>query len=115
MNEQLKALFDRCVWIKKYYEALPGNLSEIRYGWREDEAEFARLFLETGVMPETTAAVERSLYLGKDPKGAWLLCVLEKTQRNYDVEKMAQGICTLFGSAAGAFNLPEHVKIPSGE
>lgn len=115
MNEQLKALFDRCGWTKKYFDSLPENLCSIRYGWREDEAEFARLFLETGVMPETTAAVDRSLYLGRDGKGAWLLCVLEKTDTNYSIEKMAEGVCALFGTNAGAFNLPEHVKIPPGE
>lgn len=111
MNAELKKLFDRCPWKAKHYNLLPKSMADIRYGWREDEADFARLFLETGVMHEKTAAVERSLYLGRDARGAWILCVLEKTQSDYDVKSMAEGICSLMASGSD-FKLPEGVLCP---
>ncbi len=95
-TSRLKALFDKSEWSNKHFEELPENAAEIRYAWREDEAEFAELFLKSGkVLTESTAAVDRGLYYGKDQDGFWKLCVTERTRSDYDPKQVAKGIADL--------------------
>ncbi|HDQ41082.1 MAG TPA: hypothetical protein ENN39_08665 [Desulfonatronum sp.] len=100
MYERLKALFDKSTWSNKHFEKLPDNETDIRYAWREDEVEFAELFLKSGkVLTESTAAVDRGLYLGKDQHGYWKLCVTERTRSDYDPKEVARGISSLMDAS----------------
>jgi len=100
MNQRLKTLFDNSTWTNKHFEKLPDNETDIRYAWREDEAEFAELFLKSGkVLTESTAAVDRGLYLGKDRDGYWKLCVTERTRSDYDPKEVARGISHLMDAS----------------
>lgn len=92
----LKALFDACAWTRKTHGRLPEDLTTARYLWREEEAQVAGLFFSSGIMPEDTSAVRRSLYLGKEPSGSWALCVVEESQAGFDPKKVAQGLTGLF-------------------
>jgi hypothetical protein len=99
-TSKLKALFDRSAWANKHYGELPQIISEIRYSWREDEAEYAELFLKSGkVLTESTAAVDRGLYYGKDQDGFWKLCVTERTRADYDPKRVAKGIADLMDAS----------------
>lgn len=100
MNTRLKALFDMSDWTNKHFGVLPEDSTEIRYAWREDEADFAELFLRSGkVLTETTAAVERGLYLGQDHEGHWKLCVTERTKAEYDPKEVARGMSRLMDAS----------------
>lgn len=100
MNHKLKALFDKSTWTNKHFATLPPHPHEIRYAWREDESGFAELFLKNeNVLTESTAAVDRGLYLGQDENGYWLLCITERTRPDYDPKKVAQGISTLMDAS----------------
>lgn len=100
MFTRLKALFDMSDWGNKRFGALPDKAMEIRYAWREDEAGLAELFLQSGnVLTETTAAVERGLYLGQDTEGHWKLCVTERTRADYDPREVARGMSRLMDAS----------------
>jgi len=89
MHDKLKAIFDSVDWPDKHYGLYPEGPDEIRYMWREDEADYAGLFFRHGVLPAQTTAVKRSLSLGRGPDGAWVLCVVE-TQLPMNMETMAR-------------------------
>jgi hypothetical protein len=92
-NEELRKIFDACDWENKYFGQLPENEDEIRYSWTEEDAEYARPFFTTGLLQEKTSAVQRSLYLGEDPKSkAWRLCVREVTDTDFDAKDVAREI-----------------------
>lgn len=100
MTTRLKTLFDQSDWKNKHFGELPKDVVEIRYSWREDEADFAELFLKSGkVLTESTAAVDRGLYLGQDREGFWKLCVTERTRSDYDPKQVAKGIADLMDAS----------------
>lgn len=90
MDKALKKIFDDCDWSDKHADALPESMDNVRYLWREEEAPFASLFFTSGILKEETSAVKRSLYFGKDKQGAWALCVVERTQADFNPGEVAK-------------------------
>ncbi len=95
MGQKLEALFSANTWSRKFYDCLPEDPDSIRYAWHEEEADYARLFLTSGILHESTVAVQRSMYLGREKSGAWRLYVCEATQPDYDVKEIAAQISSL--------------------
>jgi hypothetical protein len=102
----LKDIFDACPWESKTFGELPGDSGLIRYLWRAEDAGFARLFFNSGLLTEETSAIRRSLYLGREPGGGWALCVAEKTREDFDPKEVGRGITALMdmGNLRSAIN-----------
>lgn len=94
-DKTLRELFDACPWTGKTFGELPGDPGAVRYLWRAEDAGFAAMFFKSGLMTEETAAIRRSLYLGREPGGAWALCVIERTREDFDPKEVARGITGL--------------------
>ena len=89
MNFKLKAISDSVDWPTKQYGRYPDNPDLIRYAWPEEEAQFAEPFFKHGVLTPETPAVVRSLCLGQEASGRWLLCVVEEP-RKLNMEQLAR-------------------------
>ena len=90
----LKEVFDICDWNNKHLGKLPDKPSDIRYKWLEDEAEEAKPFFTVGVLHESTAAVDRELFLGEED-GGWILCVTETTSKDFSPRDVAKEMARL--------------------
>ncbi|EPR36336.1 hypothetical protein dsx2_1253 [Desulfovibrio sp. X2] len=91
--KRLKDIFDACAWTAKTLGELPERPDEILYAWREDEADTAALFFGPSgarMLTEHHPAVKRSLYLGRDASGCWVLAVREAEHEGFDVRRVAE-------------------------
>jgi hypothetical protein len=96
-KKALLEVYNLCSWKAKHMDALPENPDIIRFKWLADEADEARPFFSVGLLEETTPAVRRELYLGREDK-SWVLCVTEVTREDFDPKEVAKEITRLMST-----------------